>query len=84
VYEGGPVGVPARRGQEEVSLQFTKAPLQLSTAWLLVIQHSTEASWFVCGRVNMAHPANTNGGGARVWGAGRAHTDSFRGQIRVP
>jgi len=37
VYEGGPVGVPARRGQEEVSLQFTKAPLQLSTAWLLVM-----------------------------------------------
>ena len=37
VYEGGPVGLPVQRCQEEVSLQFTKAPLQLSTAWLLVM-----------------------------------------------
>ena len=41
VCEGGPVGVPARRGQEEVSLQLTKAPLQLSTAWLLVKSRAT-------------------------------------------
>jgi hypothetical protein len=36
VYEGGPVGVPARRGQEEVSYTIHESILQSSTARLLV------------------------------------------------
>ena len=37
VYEGGPVGVPARRGQEEVSYTIHESILQSSTARLLVM-----------------------------------------------
>jgi hypothetical protein len=53
VCEGGPVGVPARRGQEEVSYTIHESILQSSTARLLVTGalpqvFPSHKAWVIC------------------------------------